>query len=190
VEPRIKTIPVTERPKPAPAPAPTPAPAKPAPPRPRPEPSAKPARAQPAAAEREPRQQREAPTRGDRRAARKAGGEAVQLGEALDAPVTITEGMTVRDFAEKLEEEGLGTLDALAAASPEQLEAVEGVGGKTAQAIITWAIDVAGRHPEGSEESEAAPEVAPAATELAGGDFMAALSKAFQEAEAASGEEE
>jgi N utilization substance protein A len=108
-----------------------------------------------------------------------------------ELPFRLTDAPGVgAKLAEKLEEEGLGTLDALAAASPEQLEAVEGVGGKTAQAIITWAIDMAGRHPEGSEESEAAPEVAPAATELAGGDFMAALSKAFQEAEAASGEEE
>jgi len=83
-------------------------------------------------------------------------------------------------LADKLTEEGYGTLEALAAVDPEELEQVEGVGGKTAQAIVAWAID----------HRDSAPAEAPAAVESAddaevgGGDFMAALSKAFQEAEA------
>jgi translation initiation factor IF-2 len=101
VEPRIKTIPVAERPKPAPAPAP--APARPA--AARPQPRAVEAPAPREASDKAPagRPRRDTtPSRGARRAARKSGTSTIQLETVPDAPVTVTEGMTVRDFAEKL----------------------------------------------------------------------------------------
>lgn len=82
-------------------------------------------------------------------------------------------------LADTLTEEGFGTLAALAQADAEDLEKVEGVGAKTAQAIVAWAVDL--------KESGAVAEVEDGespAEEADGGDFMAALSKAFQEAEA------
>ncbi len=101
VEPRIKTIPVTERPKPA---APKPAAAAEAP-------SAPAATAAaPSTVELPPTSRRPAPrrppeepsARGQRRAARKTTGPTIQLESVPDAPITVTEGMTVRVFAEKL----------------------------------------------------------------------------------------
>jgi transcription termination/antitermination protein NusA len=95
--------------------------------------------------------------------------------------------------AEKLEQAGYGTLEALLAADPEELEAVDSVGPKTARAIVDWAADIAARPP-----SEGAPAATPAPAPEAGRDFfpsarpaptmgdqdfMAALSKALKEAE-------
>jgi N utilization substance protein A len=95
------------------------------------------------------------------------------------APFKLTDAPGVgAKLADKLTEEGYGTLDALAAATPEQLAAVEGVGGKTAQSIIDWAVDL-------KQNSEGATPSAEPSTDkdgLEGSDFMAALSKAFQEA--------
>jgi translation initiation factor IF-2 len=109
VEPRIKTIPVTERPA-APAATPpaatTPLPTQPTPavsPPPaakKPETAAPPAPPRPGKPVKEAEAKREG--RGQRRKARRAAGSSVQLAEIPDTPVTITEGMTVRDFAEKL----------------------------------------------------------------------------------------
>jgi len=116
VEPRIKTIPVTQAPKPAPGQAATPptqpaaaAPATPAtspptaaptpPPAKQAEPKPSPAPAKPAAT---------TLSRGQRRAARRTTTSTVKLDKIPDAPISITEGMTVRDFAERL---GLKTKD-------------------------------------------------------------------------------
>ena len=65
----------------------------------------------------------------------------------------------------------------LQAAEPEALERIEGVGAKTAAAIIEWAQQF--EQPAGEETAAAEP----AADDLDGGDFMAALSKALKEAE-------
>ncbi|MCZ6726562.1 MAG: translation initiation factor IF-2 [Acidobacteria bacterium] len=110
VEPRIKTIPVAERPKPAstlgeaaPArPAMQTAPAATGAKRPTGAPRKSVTATSPTAA------QVEMITRGARRAARKTGTSSVKLEEIPDTPITVTEGMTVRDFAEKL---GLKTKD-------------------------------------------------------------------------------
>jgi len=88
-------------------------------------------------------------------------------------------------LAEQLTEAGFGTLDELVAATSEDLEQVEGVGGKTAQAIIAWATDFASQDAPPAEDVPAVEDVDEAEPqELGGTDFMAALSKAFQEAEA------
>jgi N utilization substance protein A len=100
---------------------------------------------------------------------------------APSAPFRLTDAPGVgAKLAATLEQQGLGTLEALTSTSPEVLGEVEGVGAKTAQAIISWARDFS------SHESDAVVE-APAETpdaSLGGGDFMAALSRAFQESEA------
>jgi len=105
VEPRIKTIPATEPPKPKPAAAPPAAagaPAKPAAPAAVPEAksAAAPSTAKKAATSAP--EKKKSVSRGQRRAARKSQGTSVQLAEVPDAPITVTEGMTVRDFSEKL----------------------------------------------------------------------------------------
>jgi translation initiation factor IF-2 len=103
VEPRIKTIPVTERPKPA-APAP-PAEPVPTPPPAAGEPKLPVAERKPVeAAAPPPPKAKEEPTvsRGQRRAARKSVGAEVELETLPDGPITVTEGMTVREFADKL----------------------------------------------------------------------------------------
>ncbi|MCZ6508942.1 MAG: transcription termination factor NusA [Acidobacteria bacterium] len=115
---------------------------------------------------------------------------------APSAPFRLTDAPGVgAKLADKLTEEGFGTLEALSATKPEALEQVEGVGAKTAQAIVAWAIDFASQQAvaavatgESSESGESSD------SGLGGEDFMAALSKAFQAAEedagAGSGEEE
>jgi len=94
--------------------------------------------------------------------------------------------------AEKLAEAGYGRLDVLAAANVEQLTEVEGVGGSTAEAIREWALE---RVKQAAAEQQAAAAAAEPATEIdmpqpdaspsmGDEDFMAALSRAFQESEA------
>ncbi len=85
--------------------------------------------------------------------------------------------------AEKLTEAGLGTLEALLEATPEQLQAVEGVGPKTAAAILDWARELEAQRQEREDIAISMP--APAVTSSMGDqDFLAALSKAFRESEA------
>ncbi len=89
---------------------------------------------------------------------------------------------------EKLQEAGFETLDSLLGSTPEALEAVEGVGPKTARAILSWAEEQAEARQatEGAAVAEPAPDAAGEPAEAAGAesdDFMAALSRALQEAE-------
>jgi transcription termination/antitermination protein NusA len=85
--------------------------------------------------------------------------------------------------ADKLTEAGFGTLEALRAASVEELEAVEGVGPKTAEGLHEWAGEQAAAAATADPFGGRAPVEAPAATTMDDQDFMAALSKAFQESE-------
>jgi N utilization substance protein A len=85
--------------------------------------------------------------------------------------------------AAKLEEAGFGDLESMLAATPEQLEAVEGVGGKTARAILGWAQEIADAN-EGVTADQgqvAAPSDDGSTSTMPDQDFMAALSAAFQE---------
>jgi N utilization substance protein A len=103
--------------------------------------------------------------------------------DILDAP-----GVGAKT-AGKLVEAGLGTLEAVLQATPETLVAVEGVGPKTAIAILAWAGELAAAdqpEPTPAEEPEGdtveADEVAGVVAEEGDG-FMAALSRALEEAE-------
>ncbi len=93
--------------------------------------------------------------------------------------------------AEKLAEAGLGTLEALLAATPAQLQEVEGIGPKTAQSILDWAAEKQAQRERAvaaavtaGEAQQPAPAPMPAVTSsMADQDFLAALSRAFQESE-------
>jgi len=100
-----------------------------------------------------------------------------------------------------LEAAGFAELDSLLAASAEELEAVEGVGPKTARAILSWAREIA----DAGTGAEAAEGGTPASEEPAAADgpfgeaqrstmgdkeFMDALSQALEEAEKSDPDEE
>jgi len=103
-------------------------------------------------------------------------------------PVDLTEAPGIGDkTAKKLEEAGFDTLQALLTATTESLSEVEGIGAKTATDLLGWAKE----RVESGELAEPLFETPPqeAETEAAESgmgdeDFMAALSKAFQESEA------
>ncbi|MEO8502556.1 MAG: transcription termination factor NusA [Acidobacteriota bacterium] len=84
--------------------------------------------------------------------------------------------------AEKLSEAGLGTLEALLAATPEQLQEVEGVGKKTAAAILDWARELDSQRGQGGDNEFGGQ--AAVTSSMGDQDFLAALSKAFRESEA------
>ncbi|MDY7095896.1 MAG: transcription termination factor NusA [Acidobacteriota bacterium] len=92
--------------------------------------------------------------------------------------------------AEALQATGLGTLNALLEATKEDLTEVEGVGPKLADTIIEWVTEAEQRLRQPAAEAEAADDDAfelveePATPTMADDDFMAALSRAFQESEA------
>jgi N utilization substance protein A len=102
--------------------------------------------------------------------------------------VTQAPGVGIKT-GEKLKETGFGTLPALLAATPEQLQEVEGVGPKTAQSILAWAQEQAAKHERAAEAAAAgevpaaAPAAAPASSAMGDQAFLAALNKAFQESE-------
>ncbi len=91
--------------------------------------------------------------------------------------------------AEILAEAGYGELGALLAADPDVLAELEGVGPKTAKAILQWA-ETFREDDDAPAEEEVAMEAEPAVSEspaVDDSDFMAALSQALQEAEDADG---
>ena len=106
----------------------------------------------------------------------------VSLTDALD--LTTIPGLGAKTAAD-LEQAGFSTLQSLLDASVDDLQAVEGVGPKTAQAILNWAQEQAS-YVEASEaeavEPAPAAEDAPAPS-LQEDDFLAALSRAFKESE-------
>jgi|CXWL01.1.fsa_nt_gi N utilization substance protein A len=81
--------------------------------------------------------------------------------------------------AEALENAGLGTLEALLEATPEDLAEIEDIGPKTAQAILDWAKEQAAKQASGVSFSFQEP----ASNTMDDQDFMAALSRAFADAE-------
>jgi len=100
--------------------------------------------------------------------------------------ITLAPGVGVKT-GEKLKEAGFLTIASVLEAGPEAMEQVEGIGPKTAKAIVAWAADLQQSAPEsaGAEEIPEEPAADDLATTLAheGDDFMAALSRALEEAE-------
>lgn len=99
---------------------------------------------------------------------------------AGEPDVTSIPGIGARS-AEKLKEAGFGTIDALLPATVEQLTEIEGVGPKTAAAVIAWAqAETAKRGADIAQRFSRTEAARPA---MGDEDFMAALSRAFQESE-------
>ncbi len=122
--------------------------------------------------------------------------EGVPAGAAIEVDLTEAPGVGAKTAA-TLVEAGYGTLQALVHASLEDLQEVEGLGPKTAASLLEWAAakaeDVGVSQDEGAETEEAfgggfgMPAAEEAAT-MDDQDFMAALSRAFQESERQRGE--
>ncbi|MDX1644479.1 MAG: transcription termination factor NusA, partial [Thermoanaerobaculia bacterium] len=100
------------------------------------------------------------------------------LQSSVDEPVTVdlSEAPGVGPkTAEALEAAGYADLTALKGATVEDLSEVEGVGPKTAENLLEWA--------QAQLEAAVEPEAEEAPSTMADQDFMAALSRAFQESE-------
>ena len=119
------------------------------------------------------------------------GEEGAPAGAATEVDLTEAPGVGAKTAA-ALVEAGYGTLEALVGASLEDLQEVEGLGPKTAANLLEWAAAKAEEVGAAEAEGAATEEVfgegfgAPAAEEAAtmdDQDFMAALSRAFQESE-------
>ncbi len=79
---------------------------------------------------------------------------------------------------------GYSTLRSLVDATPEELQQVEGVGPKTAQAILSWARERAAKAtPAGQAQSAIGGGAATEPTSRQDDEFLAALSRAFKESE-------
>jgi N utilization substance protein A len=105
------------------------------------------------------------------------------LGMTDELDLSTVPGVGVKSAAD-LKAAGLGTLEALVAATPEELQQIESIGPKTAAAILNWANERAAKaraaEAAGPEEAvESAPVAAPAQDD----GFLAALSRAFKESE-------
>ncbi|MCB9378024.1 MAG: transcription termination factor NusA [Holophagales bacterium] len=85
--------------------------------------------------------------------------------------------------ADELAGAGFTTLQSLVEAAPEDLQQVEGVGPKTAQAILNWAQDKAARIESGEGEVGVSLPQGDGAATMNDQDFFAALSKALGESE-------
>jgi N utilization substance protein A len=110
-------------------------------------------------------------------------GEAGGAAEPVVVDLTAVPGIGPKS-AEALAAAGYDRLDVLLGATAEQLATVEGIGPKSAQALRDWAQS----HAEalaaaGAGEARIEARAEPAAAGMADEDFMAALSRAFQESE-------
>ena len=88
--------------------------------------------------------------------------------------------------AEKLAEAGFDRLGRLQAATAEDLTAVEGVGAKTAEELVAWAREIEAPAARGAADidvSRPGVPAEPASQTMGDDDFMAALSRAFQDLE-------
>jgi len=109
---------------------------------------------------------------------------------ATETPIDLTEAPGIGEkTAAALDEAGFGTIEALIEATPEELQQVEGLGPKTVASLLEWAAEKAEELGELQEEEPfdedfTAAKTAEAASTMDDQDFMAALSKAFQESEA------
>jgi len=84
------------------------------------------------------------------------------------------------ETAERLDQEGYSDLTKLQAATAEELATVEGVDEQSAATILEWAAEQVVDEPADGAEGTATADSAPAMDEQ---DFMAALSRAFQDSD-------
>jgi len=113
---------------------------------------------------------------------------AVSASESHEGPLDLTAAPGIGPkTAESLTAAGFGTLKALRDAGLDALVAVAGVGAQTATALKEWAEGKAGEVAQASPEPGLGLAAAAAAAEkpatMGDEDFMAALSRAFQESE-------
>ncbi|HEX7186315.1 MAG TPA: transcription termination factor NusA [Thermoanaerobaculia bacterium] len=109
------------------------------------------------------------------------GGTEAAAATVRESDITSVEGVTP-EIAERLLEAGLGTPDALLEAQPSQLVEIEGVDERMADRLVDWAQEQAARREAGAEDiGKTFRAPASAATSMPDEDFMAALSRAFQE---------
>jgi N utilization substance protein A len=87
------------------------------------------------------------------------------------------------ELAERLREAGLGMPDAILEASGAELMAIEGIDEELADRIVAWAEDQAARQQAGAADIGKTFRAPEAASSMGDEDFMAALSRAFQESE-------
>ena len=120
-------------------------------------------------------------------------GEPEELEEAdldeIEIDLTRAPGVGPKT-AEKLAEAGYDRLGPLLRASADDLTGVEGVGAKTAEEILAWAQEIEIPAPSEEEAGLELPEEEEEAETMGDDDFMAALSKAFQDLETTTGEGE
>jgi N utilization substance protein A len=111
---------------------------------------------------------------------------AVTQTESLDTEVDLTAAPGIGPkTAAKLAAAGFSTLRALQEATAESLTAVEGVGAQTARDLKEWAETRGGGEAAGGGEGAGLEMAATeSAATMGDEDFMAALSRAFQESEA------
>jgi N utilization substance protein A len=98
------------------------------------------------------------------------------------ADVGVVAGLSP-EIAERLRDAGFGTADAVLAASGAELTAVEGIDDEMADRIVAWAEDQTARQQAGAADIGKTFRAPQASSSMGDEDFMAALSRAFQESE-------
>jgi N utilization substance protein A len=99
-----------------------------------------------------------------------------------EADITAVSGVSP-ELAVRLQEAGLGAPEAILEASGAELMAVEGVDEELADRIVAWAEDQAARQQAGAADIGQTFRAPQASSSMGDEDFMAALSRAFQESE-------
>ncbi|MEM7048060.1 MAG: transcription termination factor NusA [Acidobacteriota bacterium] len=106
-----------------------------------------------------------------------------QVAEAVEIDLTKAPGIGAKT-AEKLAEAGFGVLGNLLATDVASLSAVEGVGEKTAEGLLEWALAEKTRlDQEALGEGLSLQEPESSSSTMGDQDFMAALNQAFHESE-------
>jgi hypothetical protein len=87
------------------------------------------------------------------------------------------------ELAERLRDAGFGTPDAVLEASGAELTAIEGIDDEMADRIVAWAEDQTARQQAGAADIGKTFRTPQSSSSMGDEDFMAALSRAFQESE-------
>jgi len=98
------------------------------------------------------------------------------------ADVGIVAGLSP-EIAERLRDAGFATADAVLEASGAELTAIEGIDDEMADRIVAWAEDQTARQKAGAADIGKTFRAPQSSSSMGDEDFMAALSRAFQESE-------